>query len=166
MLYEPFTKHHTNQYLVMSFSKNCYYAAILFIFGTSCYHVASSLSYSEKSMSTKHEKWMAEHGFSYENETVKKTRYQIFKDNVAHIKRHNQEGKHTYKLGINKFADLTNEEFLAKYARSSVPSFKATSNQSSFEYKGMKHVPHRLDWRDYNVVTAIENQVVNQGECG
>ncbi|XP_047965663.1 senescence-specific cysteine protease SAG39-like [Salvia hispanica] len=35
---------------------------------------------------------MAEHGFSYENETVKKTRYQIFKDNVAHIKRHNQEG--------------------------------------------------------------------------
>ncbi|XP_047968604.1 ervatamin-B-like [Salvia hispanica] len=117
-------------------------------------------------MSIKHEKWMAEHGFSYENERVKETRYKIFKDNVMHIERHNKKGEHTYQLGINKFADLTNEEFLAKYARSSVPSFKATSNQSSFEYKGMKHVPHRLDWRNYNVVTAIENQVVNQGECG
>ncbi|XP_042032459.1 ervatamin-B-like [Salvia splendens] len=105
---------------------------------------------------------MAEHGFSYENEKVKKTRYQIFKDNVAHIERHNQEGKHTYKLGINEFADLTNEEFLAKYARSSVPSFNVTSNQSSFEYKCTKHVPHRLDWRDYNAVTPIQNQ----GDCG
>ncbi|KAL1532134.1 Senescence-specific cysteine protease sag12 [Salvia divinorum] len=106
---------------------------------------------------------MAEHGFSYENEEVKQTRYQIFKDNVQHIERHNQEGKHTYKLGINKFADLTNEEFLAKYARGSVPSFKApSSNQSSFEYKDMKDVPPSLDWRDHNAVTPIKSQ----GQCG
>ena len=77
----------------MSFNKNCYYAAILFLFATSSYHVASSLS--EESMSIKHEKWIAEHGFSYENEKVKEARYQIFKDNVQHIERHNQEGKNT-----------------------------------------------------------------------
>ncbi|KAL1532168.1 cathepsin L [Salvia divinorum] len=109
-------------------------------------------------MSIEHERWMAQHGFSYENEKVKEARFQIFKDNLEHIERHNQEGKHTYKLGMNKFADLTNEEFLAKYARSSVPSFKVSSNQSFFEYKVMKDVSHSLDWRDHNVVTAIKDQ--------
>ncbi|XP_047965661.1 zingipain-2-like [Salvia hispanica] len=106
---------------------------------------------------------MAQHGFSYENEKVKQTRFQIFKDNVQHIEMHNQEGNHTYKLGINKFADLTSEEFLAKYARSSMPSFKVPlSNQSTYEYKDMKDVPPSLDWRDHNAVTVV----VDQGSCG
>ncbi|XP_042032461.1 cysteine protease XCP1-like [Salvia splendens] len=106
---------------------------------------------------------MTQHGFSYENEKVKQTRFQIFKDNVQHIERHNQEGNHTYKLGINKFADLTNEEFLAKYARSCMPSFKVRlSNQSTYEYKDMKDVPPSLDWRDHNAVTAVGDQ----GSCG
>ncbi|XP_047965664.1 cysteine protease XCP1-like [Salvia hispanica] len=106
---------------------------------------------------------MAEHGVSYENEEVKVVRYQIFKDNVQHIEKHNQEGKHSYKLEINKFADLTNEEFLAKYARSSKPLFKRqSSNQSSFEYKDMKDIPPSLNWRDHNAVTAVKSQ----GGCG
>ncbi|KAL1532137.1 cathepsin L [Salvia divinorum] len=106
---------------------------------------------------------MAEYEVSYKNEEEKQIRYQIFKDNVQHIERHNQEGKHTYKLGINKFADQTNEEFLAKYARGFVPSFKVLStNHSSFEYKDMKDVPPSLDWRDHNAVTPIETQ----GGCG
>ncbi|KAL1532132.1 zingipain-2-like [Salvia divinorum] len=102
---------------------------------------------------------MAQHGFSYENEKVKEARFQIFKDNMHHIERHNHEGNRTYKLGINKFADLTNEEFLAKYARSSMPSFKVPLwNESSYEYKDMKDIPFSLDWRDHNAVTAIQNQ--------
>ncbi|XP_047965658.1 thiol protease SEN102-like [Salvia hispanica] len=102
---------------------------------------------------------MAAHGFSYENEKVKEIRYQIFKDNVEYIERHNQEDKHMCKLGINEFVDLTNEEFLAKYARSSTPSFKVpSSNQSSFEYKYMKNVPASIDWRDHNAVTLVEAQ--------
>ena len=146
----------------MSSNKICYHAILLCIFAT-CYHITLSLSYSEESMSIKHEKWMAQHGFSYENEKVKQTRFQIFKDNVQHIEMHNQEGNHTYKLGINKFADLTSEEFLAKYARSSMPSFKVPlSNQSTYEYKDMKDVPPSLDWRDHNAVTVV----VDQGSCG
>ncbi|KAL1532143.1 senescence-specific cysteine protease SAG39-like [Salvia divinorum] len=147
----------------MSSNKSCYCTIVLFIFATSWYHVASSLSYSEESMSIKHEKWMAQHGFSYENEKVKEARFQIFKDNVQHIDRHNQEGNHTYKLGLNKFADLTNEEFLAKYARSSMQSSKVVSSyQSSFEYTNIKDIPSSLDWRDHNAVTAV----ANQGTCG
>ena len=144
----------------MSSYKNYYYACI---FAISCYHVASSRSYSEESMSIKYEKWIAQHGISYENEEVKEARFQIFKDNVRHIEKHNQEGNHTYKLGINEFADLTNEEFLAKYAISSMSSFKVvSSNQSSFEYKNLKNVAPSLDWRDHNAVTAVRNQ----GSCG
>ncbi|XP_047965657.1 senescence-specific cysteine protease SAG39-like [Salvia hispanica] len=106
---------------------------------------------------------MAQHGFFYENEEVKEARFQIFKENVRLIERHNQEGNHTYKLGINKFADLTNEEFFAKYAKNSIASLKVASlNQSSFVYKNMKDIPASFDWRDHNAVTAVKDQ----GRCG
>ncbi len=39
----------------------------------------------------------------------------IFKKNMDWVKRHNANGAHSYKLEINKFADLTSEEFNAIY---------------------------------------------------
>ena len=141
-----------------------YYYTVLFlcIFATSCYQVAS-LSDDNKNIYMKHERWMAQHGFNYKNEEVKERRFKIFKENVQHIERFNLEGNHTYKLEINKFADLTHEEFLAKYAGNFMPSFEIPlSHQSSFAYKNVKDVPPSLDWRDYNVVTPVQNQ----GSCG
>ena len=41
-------------------------------------------------------------------------RRQVFADNLEYIKRHNAEfdaGRSTFQLGVNQFADLTNEEF-------------------------------------------------------
>ena len=40
----------------------------------------------------------------------------IFKDNLEYINKHNEEaaqGKHTFQLGVTKFADISHEEWVA-----------------------------------------------------
>ncbi|XP_057658995.1 protein CTLA-2-beta-like [Diorhabda carinulata] len=52
------------------------------------------------------------HNKSYSDEEDGR-RFQIFKDNVEKIEAHNKKyesGEVTFKMGINKFADLTAEE--------------------------------------------------------
>jgi C1A family cysteine protease len=52
--------------------------------------------------------------------TEAKDRFKIFKQNLEFIKKTNSEGL-TFKLGLNQFSDLTNEEFKAKYATFRLP---------------------------------------------
>ncbi|CAI0380935.1 unnamed protein product [Linum tenue] len=65
----------------------------------------------EADVRLRHEQWMARHGRVYSSPNEKETRYQIFKDNVALINSFNAQGAKPYRLGVNQFADLTNEEF-------------------------------------------------------
>ncbi|CAN1123310.1 Senescence-specific cysteine protease SAG39 [Linum perenne] len=52
---------------------------------------------------------MTRYGRSYNTPTEKETRFRIFKDNVAFIDSFNAAGDKSYKLGVNQFADLTND---------------------------------------------------------
>ncbi|XP_042452450.1 oryzain alpha chain-like [Zingiber officinale] len=45
-------------------------------------------------------------------------RFEVFKDNLRRVDEHNaaaDRGEHSFRLAINQFADLTNEEFRARY---------------------------------------------------
>ena len=62
--------------------------------------------------------WKLQHGKQYgshySHEEIK--RKNIWMDNTAMIERHNQEffkGQHTFTMKMNKFGDLTNDEFRA-----------------------------------------------------
>ncbi|CAF1667633.1 unnamed protein product [Adineta ricciae] len=85
------------------------------------------------------------------------------------IVQHNIEhdlGLHTYRLGINKFATLTNAEF-----REQFNGYKRSkqSNQLYSEFR-RPHVPASpyvalpvsVDWRDQGIVTPVKDQ----GQCG
>merc|ERR1712018_870080 len=51
---------------------------------------------------------------AYKNEVENAHRMKAFADNLEKIAKHNKEaaeGKHTYTLGVNKFADLTEQEW-------------------------------------------------------
>jgi hypothetical protein len=61
-------------------------------------------------MSARHEQWMATYGKVYADAAEKERRFEIFKDNVEYIESFNTAGNTPYKLSVNKFADLTNEE--------------------------------------------------------
>merc|ERR1712018_847981 len=57
----------------------------------------------------------AKYNKTYFDETENVYRQRIFQRNVELINKHNSEaetGKHTYKLGVNQFADLTKEEWV------------------------------------------------------
>ncbi|KAF3610119.1 hypothetical protein DY000_02047312 [Brassica cretica] len=49
----------------------------------------------------------------YSNEPKEQTRLEVFKKNLAFIQNLNAKANQSYKLGVNRFTDRTNEEFLA-----------------------------------------------------
>jgi hypothetical protein len=50
------------------------------------------------------------HSTEHENQ-----RRVIFKKNLEKVNKHNSNGTHTYTLAMNKFSDLTEEEFITSY---------------------------------------------------
>lgn len=114
---------------------------------------------------------MARHGRTYKNDIEKAKRLNIFTKNVKFIESFNNNDSKSYKLGINKFTDLTSEEFMRYYTTnhglnskfSSIKSQKLSPTTiSSFKYENISDVPSEMDWRKSGVVTSIKDQ----GQCG
>ena len=57
------------------------------------------------------ERFKAEHGRSYGSRAEEEERLRVFSDNLARIEAHNAGG-HSWRMGVNKFADLTKYDFL------------------------------------------------------
>ena len=57
--------------------------------------------------------YLSKYEKSYSDEEYIK-RFKIFRDNLAYMKIENMQG-HSHTLGINKFTDMTREEFAVKY---------------------------------------------------
>jgi len=100
-------------------------------------------------------KFLNEFGKKYDTleETIK--RYNIFAENYRYIEEHNAKVS-DYKLGVNQFADLTLEEFKAKYLSYKKPAIPCTLKHIKGEVKT------EIDWRDKGKVTRVKNQ----GSCG
>ena len=108
-------------------------------------------------MSTRHEQWMAQYGRVYKDAAEKERRFQIFKDNCNYIESVNRAGNRKYKLGLNQFADMTNEEFKASHLGFK-PMHLAKSATGSFQYANLTDVSDSMDWRTRGAVTPIKNQ--------
>ncbi|KAL7135312.1 hypothetical protein ABFS83_11G085100 [Erythranthe nasuta] len=117
----------------------------------------------DASMVERHEQWMVQYGRTYKNDAEKAKRFNIFKDNVEYIQSVNEAATRTYKLAINKFADLTNEEFQASRNGYKMRfQSKSSSKVSSFRYANVSAVPPSMDWTKKGAVTPIKDQ----GQCG
>ncbi|XP_071434327.1 cathepsin L2-like [Pithys albifrons albifrons] len=108
------------------------------------------------------EGWKSLHAKEYPGE-AEPTRRDIWEKNLRHIQRHNREesqGKHSYRLAMNHFGDLTNEEF-NQLLNGFIPAqqeepglvFRASATLKS---------PASVDWRAKGYVTPIKDQ----GHCG
>lgn len=56
--------------------------------------------------------FLSVHGKQYGDQTEFNERMKIFQENLEYIEAHNADPKHSFKLGLNQFSDLTEEEFL------------------------------------------------------
>ncbi|KAL9660745.1 hypothetical protein QQ045_025562 [Rhodiola kirilowii] len=114
---------------------------------------------SDTSMRAKHEEWMAQQGRVYNGAAEKEFRFRIFKTNAEYIESFNAlVAGSSYTLSLNKFADLTNEEFKARngFKRSSI-----SSAGTPFKYENATDVPSTVDWKK-GAVTPVKDQ----GQCG
>lgn len=115
-------------------------------------------------VSAMHERWMAQHRRIYKDTAEKDRRYHVFKCNVDYIVAANNNASRMYKLGLNQFADLTNDEFAALRAglRSNGANTAAASRSVGSDGIASASVPSAVDWRSKGAVTPIKDQ----GECG
>lgn len=85
-------------------------------------------------------------------------RLEAFNANLNIINQHNAK-KSTYKLGVNKFTDLSLEEFVSMYT--GLPqSDNLKANTKFIKTEGV--YPAEKDWRKDGGVVAIKDQ----GQCG
>lgn len=125
-----------------------------------------TLQSDEDQVKNRYEMWLAEHGRAYNALGEKEKRFEIFKDNLKFIEEHNNSGNRTYKVGLNQFADLTNEEYRTMYlgTRSDARRRFVKSKNPSHRYASRPNelMPHSVDWRKRGAVAPIKNQ----GSCG
>jgi cathepsin L len=104
----------------------------------------------------------AQHNKVYQHEKEETMRRLIWEKNLALINEHNVKadgGEHTFWLGMNKFGDMTSEEFSAK-----VNGFKkpANKNRTNIYVPEKIKIPDSVDWRTQGYVTPVQDQ----GQCG
>ncbi|KAI5413356.1 probable cysteine protease RD21B [Lathyrus oleraceus] len=113
-----------------------------------------------------YESWLVKHGKVYNALGEKESRFEIFKDNLRFIVTHNNMEGQSYKLGLTKFADLTNEEyrsmFLGTKSRKSKGLLSGSKKSNRYAFRDNDELPESVDWREKGAV----NQVKDQGQCG
>uniref|UniRef100_A0ACD5VLR7 Uncharacterized protein n=1 Tax=Avena sativa TaxID=4498 RepID=A0ACD5VLR7_AVESA len=75
--------------------------------------------------------WQATHNRSYLSAEERLHRFEVYRNNVEYIEATNRRGDLTYELGENQFADLTQEEFLARYTSYNAYDDRRDNNDTS-----------------------------------
>ncbi|XP_015783536.1 cathepsin L1 [Tetranychus urticae] len=122
------------------------------------------------SLDSQWESFKIKYGKSYESEAEETYRRSVFAKKMEKIKAHNERadnGEVTHRKGINKFSDLTTEEFKAKHlgltakhhgSRSIVRRSAPLIHNANNTVKAAAYV----DWRTKGIVS----QVKEQQDCG
>uniref|UniRef100_A0A1D1YV59 Oryzain alpha chain n=1 Tax=Anthurium amnicola TaxID=1678845 RepID=A0A1D1YV59_9ARAE len=115
-----------------------------------------------------YEGWLVRHGKAYNGLGEKDRRYEIFKDNLRYADEHNRpENRHSYVLGLTRFADLTNDEFRATYlgvkpGHGRPPRLNRAPPSDRYRVAAGEDLPENVDWREKGAVAPIKDQ----GSCG
>ncbi|XP_066371390.1 cysteine endopeptidase RepA-like [Miscanthus floridulus] len=151
---------------------------------------ASSIDYtehdlaSEASLRALYERWCAHYDMA--RDVGEKTRrFDLFKENARRIYEHNHQGNATYTLGLNRFSDMTDEEFsLSPYGRClTAPVVQRMSADGENEELHQQEddasfnlthggggataalgAPPAVDWRG-RAVTRVKDQGLGCGSC-
>jgi C1A family cysteine protease len=111
------------------------------------------------SMQPSFNEWSAEYGKAYEP-TERDYRISVYNDNIAKIEAHNAKNL-SWTMGVNQFADLTADEFKARFTGGLRQSKKSLRRQA-FGPFNVSANPSSVDWSAKGAVTPIKNQE----QCG
>jgi len=107
------------------------------------------------------QQFKSRYGKVYQSEVEETLRFSIFQSNLREAEVHNAGGS-TYRRGVNKWSDLTREEweemYLGGYKHIAIPSRPAKASNIEL----LKDLPAHIDWREEGVISDVKNQ----GRCG
>ncbi|KAG0515732.1 hypothetical protein BDA96_10G303500 [Sorghum bicolor] len=149
--------------------------------------VASAIDYTERDLASEeslwalYERWCAHYNMARDH-GEKTRRFDLFKENARRIYEHNHQGNATYTLGLNRFSDMTDEEF----NRSPYGGCLTAPRMSDDEIEELHHhhqqeddgsfnlthgsgggklgAPPAVDWRG-RAVTRVKDQGPTCGSC-
>jgi len=104
-------------------------------------------------------KWVTKYTKQYKGTKEFNLRKKIFTQNYQMIEEHNAKNL-SFTMGLNQFADLTNQEFQSLFLAKRFDATKYTNNDVPIPKA--KALPITVDWVKKGVVTQIKNQ----GQCG
>lgn len=109
-------------------------------------------------------KFKEEHNkiYTVEEESLRR---EIFQKNLEFIREHNKKasnGLATFQVSMNKFGDLTSEEFVKIYNGYRSDIRQTESNKIHFLRPSNVQIPDSVDWRTKGYVTPVKDQ----GQCG
>lgn len=116
-----------------------------------------------------YDEWLAKHGGT--NNALggeRERRFRVFKENLHFIDTHNaaaDAGQHSFRLDLNRFADLTNEEYRSVYLGIRMNTTRrslAKMGVNRYQYSAGGNLPKTVDWRVKGAVAPVKDQ----GSCG
>ena len=103
------------------------------------------------------------HSKKYKNLAEEKKRRSIWQENCKFVTAHNlgyNNGTYSFECDMNKFGDLTNEEFkkmVTLFNPSRLKKSKRSFNTRIYNLT-LSHIPSTIDWRKKKVVTEVKDQ--------
>jgi C1A family cysteine protease len=117
------------------------------------------------------EEWATAHDLSFKDDNERMDALLKWKKNALKIKTHRKEykeGRHTYQIGLNKFAHMTVEELKQKrlgFKNLNPTRSKMAAEEAKVKGKKVKRattLPTSVDWVSGGLVTSVKDQ----GNCG
>lgn len=127
--------------------------------------------------------WKQKYGKQYRNAVEEQKRMSIFMENKMEVDRHNRHFNNnsvSYEKGLNKFSDMSDEEFYSTYAHTHYdPHVDKTGDDDyvdisddvengllkrlrghieTFEMPDNADIPSSIDWRQRGAVTSVKEQ--------
>ncbi len=100
-------------------------------------------------------------GKKYLDTQEMESRFTIFKQNMFHILSHNADSRHTFTMSINKFTDLTSDEF-RNYVHGIRKTLPIKNYGCNIFSSNATNMMGSIDWREKHAVTSVKDQ----GQCG
>ena len=122
----------------------------------------------ERMLNLEFQLFKLKHNKSYKDKAEELKRYANFKANKALAEKTNNDynaGKISYKLGINKFSDLSREEFKSKFTRFVPPNDASHIEVESGYESSNSRLKRQVDFPDFLNLTDNFGAVRDQGPC-
>ena len=100
------------------------------------------------------ESWMMYYNVSYNGATERDYRQSVYTTNVKRITEHNM-ARDTWTMAVNRFADLTGQEFYNKYVNSGIKPNRTHTVATHFR---IANAPVSVDWLNEGAVTPVKDQ--------